>query len=110
MNAGKPVFGQIVEQVHHWEFQRLVRRHGLDSGRLRFTVWEQFLALCFAQLTCRESLRDIESCLGAQPRLAYHLGFRSRVTRSTLADANERRDWRLFGKRPAGDLQLMHCC
>jgi hypothetical protein len=96
MNAGKPVFGQIVEQVHHWEFQRLVRRHGLDSGRLRFTVWEQFLALCFAQLTFRESLRDIESCLGAQPRLAYHLGFRSRVTRSTLADANERRDWRLF--------------
>jgi hypothetical protein len=96
MHAGKLVFAQIIERVHHWEFRRLVRRHGLDSGRMRFTPWEQFLALCFAQLTFRESLRDIESCLGAQPHIAYHLGFRSRVTRSTLADANEQRDWRLF--------------
>jgi hypothetical protein len=96
MNAGKMVFAQVLESVPHWEFRRLVQRHGLDSKRLRFTPWEHFLALCFAQLTFRESLRDIESCLGAQTGVAYHLGFRSRVTRSTLADANERRDWRLF--------------
>jgi len=96
MQAGKLVFAQILDQVPHWEFRRLVQRHGLDSGRLKFTPWEHFLAMCFAQLTFRESLRDIEACLGAQSRVAYHLGFRSRVTRSTLADANEQRDWRLF--------------
>lgn len=96
MHAGKLVFTQILEQVPHWEFRRLVQRHGLDSGRLKFTPWEHFLAMCFAQLTFRESLRDIEACLGAQANVAYHLGFRSRVTRSTLADANEQRDWRLF--------------
>jgi len=96
MNSGKTVFAQIMEQFPHWEFHRLAQRHQLDSARLKFTPWEHLLALCFAQLTFRESLRDIEACLGAQPRLAYHLGFRTRVTRSTLADANEQRDWRLF--------------
>jgi len=96
MNPGKTVFAQIMEQMPHWEFRRLVQRHQLDSARLKFTPWEHLLALCFAQLTFRESLRDIEACLGAQPRLAYHLGFRSRVTRSTLSDANDQRTWRLF--------------
>ena len=70
-------------------FQRLAQRHDQTSARLKFKAWEHFLTLGFAQLTFRESLRDIEACLGAQPRLAYHLGFRSRVARSTLADANE---------------------
>lgn len=96
MHVGRTVFSQIVEVVPHWLFQRLAQRHEQASGRLKFKAWEHFLALGFAQLTFRDSLRDIEACLGAQPRLAYHLGFRSRVARSTLADANEQRDWRLF--------------
>ena len=96
MHVGRTVFSQIVDVVPHWLFQRLAQRHDQTSARLKFKAWEHFLTLGFAQLTFRESLRDIEACLGAQPRLAYHLGFRSRVARSTLADANEQRDWRIF--------------
>lgn len=95
MNAGKTVFSQVVARVPHWEFQRLARAHDPADGRRRFSSWEHFLALAFAQMTFRESLRDIEACLST-PRLAYHLGFRSRVTRSTLARANEDRPWQLF--------------
>lgn len=95
MNAGKMVFSQVVARVPHWEFQRLARAHDHADGRRQFSAWDHFLALAFAQMTFRESLRDIEACLGT-PRLAYHLGFRARVTRSTLARANEERDWRLF--------------
>ena len=61
------------EPVPHWEFRRLVQRHGLDSGRLKFTPWEHFLALYFTQLTLRKSLRDIEACLGAQSSVAYQI-------------------------------------
>lgn len=96
MNEGKAVFSQVVEQVPHWEFRRLAQAHDCADGRRRFSSWDHFLALVFAQLTFRESLRDIEACLSTQPRLSYHLGFRSRITRSTLARANEERDWRLF--------------
>jgi hypothetical protein len=95
MNVGKMVFSQVVARVPHWEFQRLVRAHDSADGRRRFSPWEHFLALAFAQMTFRESLRDIEACLST-PGLAYHLGFRSRVTRSTLARANEERDWQVF--------------
>ena len=96
MHSGQFVFSQILARVPHWEFQRVARLHGLDSPRLKFTAWEHFAALVFAQLTFRESLRDIEACLSAQRSLAYHLGFRRAVRRSTLADANERREWRFF--------------
>jgi hypothetical protein len=95
MNAGKMIFAQVVARVPHWEFQRLARLHDPADGRRRFSAWDHFLALAFAQMTFRESLRDIEACLST-PRLSYHLGFRHRVTRSTLARANEERDWRLF--------------
>jgi Domain of unknown function (DUF4372)/Transposase DDE domain len=96
MHSGKFVFSQVMELVPHWEFQRIARRHDVDSSRLGFTAWEHFCAMAFAQLTFRESLRDIEACLGSQPSLAYHLGFRRPVRRSTLAYANEHRDWRFF--------------
>lgn len=96
MHSGQYVFSQILARVPHWEFQRVARIHGMDSARLKFSAWEHFAALVFAQLTFRESLRDIEACLSAQRSLAYHLGFRRPVRRSTLADANERRDWRFF--------------
>ncbi len=94
MNAGKTVFSQVLARVPHWEFQRLAKDHDQSDGRRQFSAWDHFLALAFAQMTFRESLRDIEACLST-PRLAYHLGFRQRVTRSTLARANEERDWRL---------------
>ncbi len=96
MHSGKFVFSQVMERVPHWEFQRVARRHGVDSPKLGFTAWEHFSTMAFAQLTFRESLRDIEACLSSQRSLAYHLGFRRAVRRSTLAYANEHRDWRFF--------------
>ena len=98
MHSGKFVFSQVMERVPHWEFQRVARRHGVDSRKLGFTAWEHFSAMAFAQLTFRESLRDIEACLSSQRALAYHLGFRRAVRRSTLAYANEHRDWRFFAE------------
>jgi hypothetical protein len=96
MNAGKTVFSQVLERVPHWEFRRLASAHDHADGRRQFSSWDHFIALAFAQMTFRESLRDIEACLSIQPNLAYHLGLRARVTRSTLARANEERDWHLF--------------
>ena len=96
MHSGQYVFSQILARVPHWEFQRVARIHGLASAKLKFSAWEHFAALVFAQLTFRASLRDIEACLSAQRSIAYHLGFRRPVRRSTLADANERRDWHFF--------------
>lgn len=95
MNAGQTVFSQVLAHVPHWEFQRLAKAYDRGDGRRQFSSWDHFLALAFAQMTFRESLRDIEACL-ATPHLAHHLGFRHRVTRATLARANEQRDWRLF--------------
>ncbi len=96
MNAGKMVFSQLTEWVPHYEFQRLVERYQGEYKVREFSCWEQFLCMMFAQLTYRDSLRDIESCLRSRSNLLYHLGLRSSVARSTLADANERRDWRIY--------------
>jgi hypothetical protein len=94
MNTGQTVFAQIMARIPHWEFQRAYRACGARAPRSdALSPWDQFLALCFAQLTFRQSLRDIEACLRAQPALAYHLGFRAAITRSALARANEQRDW-----------------
>jgi IS4 transposase len=105
MHCGQFVFSQVLERIPHWEFQRLARRYNMDTRKLTFTAWEHFAAMAFAQLTFRESLRDIEACLGAQRSLAYHLGFRRPVRRSTLAYANEHRDWRFFAELSQ---RLMH--
>jgi hypothetical protein len=96
MNEGKTVFAQVMSCVPHWEFRRIVAAHDQAVRTRVFTAWDQFLAMSFAQITFRESLRDIEACLDAQPQLRYHLGFRTRVTRSTLARVNEQRPWQLF--------------
>jgi hypothetical protein len=96
MHLGKFVFSQVMEVMPHWEFQRVARRHGLDRHKFRFSAWDHFCAMAFAQLTYRESLRDIETCLGTQDSLRYHLGFSCSVKRTTLAHANEHRDWRFF--------------
>ena len=96
MNTGKTLFAQIMEYVPWTSFQRIIQRHGGDAGVRRLACTEQFRAMAFAQLTWRESLRDIEVSLAANPTKLYAMGFRSTVRRSTLADANETRDWRIW--------------
>ena len=96
MNQGRTVFTQLVGYASHKAFQRCVTRYERPQRARRFSCWDQFLAMAFAQLTFRESLRDIEACLRAAPDKLYHMGFRAAVSRSTLAEANERRDWRIF--------------
>jgi hypothetical protein len=96
MNSGRTVFSQLVQHLPEKEFQKCVARHHGDSNFRGFSCWDQLLAMAFAQLTYRESLRDIESCLRALQSKLYHMGFRGRVSRSTLADANESHDWRIF--------------
>ncbi|HYJ79033.1 MAG TPA: DUF4372 domain-containing protein, partial [Longimicrobiaceae bacterium] len=96
MNQGRTLFAQLMEHAPHKAFQRCVHRYGGDHRVRSFTCWDQFLCMAFAQLTYRESLRDIEACLNAAPDRLYHMGIRGNVSRSTLADANERRDWRIY--------------
>ena len=96
MNRGQTVFAQIIALLSHNEFYRCVERYNGNQGVREFSCWNQFLAMAFAQLTYRESLRDIEVCLAAQGKRLYHAGFHSLVKRSTLADANENRDWRIY--------------
>jgi hypothetical protein len=88
------VLFQFIGRVPHWELQRLLRVNAQSDGRRQFSAWRHFLVLAFAQMGFRESLLAIEACLSTS-RLAYRLGFRQRVTRNTLARANEERDWRL---------------
>jgi len=85
-----------MEHLPRYEFQKCVTRYGGDYQQKGFSCWDQFLAMCFAQFTYRESLRDIEACLRSVSGKLYHMGFRSKIARSTLADANESRDWRIF--------------
>jgi IS4 transposase len=96
MHAGKLVFAQLTEHLPLSTFRRCVALYAGEHKVKRFTCLEQFLCLAFAQLTYRESLRDIEACLRAQRDKLYHMGIRSRISRSTLADANEVRDWRIY--------------
>jgi hypothetical protein len=96
MNRGQTVFAQLFQYVSHNDFYRFVQRYEGDRRVRNLSCWEQFLALAFAQLTRRESLRDIEVSLAAHRRQLYHAGFRRPIKRSTLADANEIRDWRIY--------------
>ena len=96
MNVGKTLFAQVMEFVPWTSFSRIVRRYDGNSGVRTLSCAEQFRAMAFAQLTWRESLRDIEASLSANVGKLYAMGFRSAVRRSTLADANESRDWRIW--------------
>ncbi|MFU8831955.1 MAG: IS4 family transposase [Wenzhouxiangella sp.] len=96
MYAGKLVFAQVMELAPWHTFRRLVTKYRGDFNARTFRCVDQFLCMAFAQLTYRESLRDIEACLLAQPTKLYHLGIRGNITRSNLADANEVRDWRIY--------------
>jgi len=98
MNAGKTLFSQLMDCLPWSTFARLVARYHGDHSVQTFPCAEQYRAMAFAQLTYRESLRDIEACLSAQPAKLWHMGFRGPVRRSTLADANQIRDWRIYAE------------
>ena len=96
MHVGRIVFAQLMDHLPPYDFQKCVARYSGDYKFRGFTCLDQFLCLAFAQLTFRESLRDIEACLRSVESKLYHMGFRGKVSRSTLADANEAHDWRIY--------------
>jgi hypothetical protein len=96
VNQGRTVFSQLLGFLPDREFRRCVARYGGDARPRGFSCWDQYLSMAFAQLTYREGLRDIEACLRSLGGKLYHMGFHSRVARSTLADANDRHDWRIY--------------
>ena len=96
MNQGKTVFSQIIDFLPQKKFRQCVNRYNGNYRLRSFKCYSQFLCMAFAQLTYRDSLRDIECCLRAMQEKLYHMGIRGKVSRSTLADANELRDWRIY--------------
>jgi IS4 transposase len=96
MNAGQSIFSQLMDFLPAHEFRQCVARYQGDYKLKSFSCWDQFLCMAFAQLTYRESLRDIEACLRANQTKLYHMGIRGRVSRNTLANANSVRDWRIY--------------
>jgi hypothetical protein len=111
MHSGKLVFAQLMDHLPLHTFRRSVERFPSNYPTKTFSHLDQFLCMAFAQLTYRESLRDIEACLRAHQAKLYHLGIRGRVSRSTLADANEQRDWRIyadFGMRLIGTARKLY--
>jgi len=96
MNIGRTVFSQLIDYLPAKEFHKCVERYRGDHYIKSFSCWDQLLSMAFAQLTYRESLRDIEACLYSIGPKLYHMGFRSKVARSTLADANDSRNWRIY--------------
>lgn len=98
MNSGKIVLSQLISHLPMHRFRRCVNKYRGNHKIKTFSCWDQFLCMVFAQLTYRESLRDIEICLRTMQSKLYHTGIRGKVSRSTLADANERRDWRIYAE------------
>jgi hypothetical protein len=96
LNSGQSIFSQLMDFLPSYEFHKCVRRYQGHYKIKRFSCWDQFLTMAFAQLTYRESLRDIQACLRAAGSKLYHLGIRSQVSRNTLANANQVRDWRIY--------------
>src|SRR5256885_1936132 len=96
MNNGRTIFSQLIEYLTNKEFRKCVSHYRGDHYVKRFSCWDQFLSMAFAQLTYRDGLRDIEACLQSVGSKLYHMGFRSEIKRSTLADANELRDSRIY--------------
>lgn len=96
MNSGKTIFAQLMDFLPIYEFHQCVQRYHGHYKMKSFSCWDQFLCMAFAQLTYRESLRDIEACLRSAQRKLYHMGIRGKVSRNTLAHANQVRDWRIY--------------
>jgi Domain of unknown function (DUF4372)/Transposase DDE domain len=105
MHTGKFVLAQLLDWIHPQQFQRCVARHRGDYKVSQFSCWSQFVCMVFAQLTWREGLRDIEACLNSRRDQLYHLGLGGPIHRSTLADANEQRDWRIYADLAQGLLR-----
>ena len=98
MNPGKTIFSQIMSFIPKYEFDKRVIKYKGNYRIRHFSCWDQFLSMSFAQLTYRESLRDIEVCLNAQPNKLYHMGIKGHVSRTNLANANRKRDWRIYAE------------
>ena len=98
MNTGQTIFSQIMSFIPKYEFDKRVIKYKGNHKIRQFSCWDQFLSMSFAQLTYRESLRDIEVCLNAQPSKLYHMGIKGHVTRTNLANANRKRDWRIYAE------------
>jgi IS4 transposase len=96
MNSGRLIFSQLMDFLPMHDFRKCVERYDGNKGMRSFSCLDQFLCMAFAQLTYRESLRDIEACLRAIPKKRYHMGIKGSIARSTIAEANERRDWRIY--------------
>ena len=105
MHPGKYVLSQLLDWIHPQQFHRCVARFHGDDKVSQFSCWSQFVCLVFAQLTWRESLRDVEACPNSRHTQLYHLGLRGPVHRTTLADANEKRDWRIYAELAQGLLR-----
>jgi len=111
LNSGKSIFSQLMDFVPRYEFHKCVQRYNGHHKVKTFSCWDQFLTMAFAQLTYRESLRDIQACLRAAGTKLYHLGIRSRVSRNTLANANQVRNWRIyadFAQRLIGQARCLY--
>lgn len=106
MNRGQTVFSQIMDFVPMYEFRKCVKRYDGSYKVRKFSCWDHFLCMAFAQLTYRESLRDIESCLNSMRGKLYHMGFRGGIARSTIAYANEKRDWRIYADFAQGLIHM----
>lgn len=102
MNIGSPVFAQVLARIHREQFDRCVQRYQGNRHIKSFSCGDQFRSMAFAQMTYRDSLRDIEACLNSRPQLLHHMGFSGPVARSTLADANEARDFRIYADLAQG--------
>ncbi len=96
MNSGRTMFSQLMDFVPVHDFRQCVKRYNGNYKIKSFSCWDQYLCMAFAQLTYRESLRDIQACLRAAQTKLYHLGIRGKVSRNTLANANQVRDWRIY--------------
>jgi hypothetical protein len=96
MNSGQNIFSQLMEFLPTYEFRQCINRYNGNYKVKSFSCWDQFLSMAFAQLTYRESLRDIQACLRAAQNKLYHMGFRGKISRNTLANANQVRDWRIY--------------
>jgi len=96
MNSGRTIFSQIMDYLPAYEFRQCVERYSGNYKIKSFSCWDQFLSMAFAQFTYRESLRDIQACLRAARQKTYHMGIRGKISRNTLAHANQTRDWRIY--------------
>lgn len=96
MNSGRTIFAQIMDYLPAYEFRQCVERYAGNYKVKSFSCWDQFLSMAFAQLTYKESLRDIQACLRAAKQKTYHMGIRGKISRNTLAHANQTRDWRIY--------------